>query len=71
MYAIISGDKVIKKYPFKLQCTTWLLMHGWVMTGRMEWSPYRRIYVMVNPKNPDEKVYITEIEEAADGENKR
>lgn len=33
MYAIIHKGKVIKRYPFKLQCVVWLYFKGLIVEG--------------------------------------
>lgn len=58
MYCIIQDDKIIKRYPFKLQCVCWLYLHGWVFTGWGDFYDLRKYTFIVNPSCPDAKVKI-------------
>lgn len=61
MWVIKEDDKIIKKYPFKLQCNIWLYMHGWVFSGHDEWHSMKRVVFIVNPQHPDKKITVEEV----------
>ena len=58
MYCITIDDKVIKRYPFKLQCICWLYLKGWIHSGYGDFYDNNKYYFIVNPLCPDAKVKI-------------
>ena len=49
--------KIIKKYPFRIQCVIWLYLHGWIYSGLDDWyNKYRVFFVYLSC--PDVKVKI-------------
>ena len=49
--------RIVKKYPYKIQCVIWLYLHGWIFEGI---DDYTNEYVCFTtcPSYPDAKVEI-------------
>ncbi len=58
MYCITVNDKIIKRYPFKLQCICWLYLKGWVHSGYGDFLDNTKYYFIVNPSCPDDTVKV-------------
>lgn len=69
MYSIyLTKDDVklrIKSYPFKIQCTIWLYLQGWVFSGTDDWT-CKDINIVSCPTCPDAKVEIVKEEDSCD-----
>lgn len=71
MWAVVltnpcNGErKILKQYPFKLQCVIWCYMKGFVMTGYDDMGPYKLNTFLVYWPATNSKLTIEE--EPVDG----
>lgn len=60
MYSVIVNNKVVKKYPYKIQAIVYCFMKGYVYSGYDEWNSYKYLQVL------DDRVRIEKTNERLD-----
>lgn len=52
--------RILKRYPFKIQCVIWCFMQGYVCSGGTDFGPYKELYFYVYWPAADAKLTVEE-----------